>query len=177
MPDCGKGTRSDFGRDAHALRHQREKDAKTRTKGRNTSRAKPVGSAFGKPAKATRGKHVDLSTGKRFRNHLELNSHARRLAETEDRAKERIARGEARTQERARRTKATTDRKARGGRPQGTPKKRNTTKLRTPEARARFHAHMAQHAAGRMDRDGNRLPHEPSPAKVRPRTRTAPKVR
>ena len=75
-PDCGKSSRTDFGRDTHKLKHQREKDAKARTqgKGRNTGRAKPVGSAFGKPVKRpTRGKHVDLSTGKRFRNHLDLN--------------------------------------------------------------------------------------------------------
>lgn len=159
-PRCGKTTRTDGARDRHIAAHRREARAKAAAK-RQPQRA---------PRVPFKGREVYVSgDGRRFRNLLEFNDHARLEAERHERAERRQA-------ERGRRTKAAEARVKRGGRPAGAPKTR-TTKLRTPEDKARWHAQRMQMAAGRMDRDGKRIPHPPSPAKVRPRTPTPPPAR
>jgi len=148
---CGKTFRTQGRLAAHTREHAREREQardKTRTKG---------------PAP---GRHSCAGCGKTFRNDLEFADHARQHAEREDRAR-------ARAQRTGTREKARIDRAARGGRPRGTPKQRGTR----AEEKARWHAHRMQHAAGRVDRDGNRIPHEPSPRVVRPRERAEPRVR
>ena len=169
---CGRTFRAEGGRDVCAVRHQREK-----TRARGNGRAKAPGSGFGKPAGRVRpGNYTDLSTGRTFHDRLHFNDAARQQMEREDRAAARTARAETREQERTRRAEATKARAARNGRPAGAPKKR-TTKLRTGRDRAEWHAQRTQMAAGRMDRDGNRTGHEPSPPKVRPRTPREPATR
>ena len=157
---CGKTFYTKTGRDACGLRHEREARTKASTRGRGKAAPK---------AAARPGHHSCAGCGKRFRNDLELNDHARQHAEREDRAGRRKT-------ERGRRTEAVNERAKRGGRPKGTPKPR-TTKLRTPEDKARWHSQRMQMAAGRMDRAGNRTPHQPSPRKVQPKTRVAPNVK
>ena len=156
---CGKTFYTQTGRDACVLRHQRE--ARTKASTRNRTKAAPK-------AAARPGHHSCAGCGKRFRNDLELNDHARQHAEREDRA-------EARRTERGRRTDAVNERNKRGGRPKGTPKNRERDGRTRDERRAEWHAHRMQHAAGRVDRDGNRTPHPPSPRTVRPKVRVAPK--
>jgi hypothetical protein len=158
---CGKTFYTQTGRDACANRHEREARARTKARTGPARTKNPV-----RP-----GHHSCAGCGKRFRNDLQLNDHARQHAEREDRARKRQT-------EQGRRTQAVNARAKRGGRPNGAPKNRGQRDGRTrDERRAEWHAHRMQHAAGRVDRDGNRVPHQPSPRKVQPRARVAPNVR
>ena len=164
--ECGKTTRTDNGRDAHRLHHQRERQ-QTRTKGGKQAA----------PRVPFKGREQFWVGGKRYRNLLDWKDAERQRVEREDDTKRRAA-------ERARRAKAVNDRNTRGGKPNGAPKTRTPRARdgRTAEQRkAEWKAHRMQHAAGRMDRAGNRLPNTgPSPRVARvvqPKTPRAPKVR
>ena len=160
---CGKTFRTPRQLAAHTREHARERaQAQGSARTKNTGRAKVP----------TRGdQFTDLSTGKKFRNQMEFNDHARQQAERQERA-------EKRQQERTRRTQAANGRATRNGQPKGTPKTRTdrTRGKTSAERKAEWHAHRMQHAAGRVTRDGARVPHEPSPRVVRPRVRVEPKV-
>ena len=137
----------------------------------------PPATARQTPAKVPyKGREQFHSGGKRYRNRLEFNDAERQRAEKEDATRKRAA-------ERDRRTQAANARNGRGGQPNGTPKTRTgrtggrADGRTSAERKAEWKAQRMQHAAGRMDRSGKRLPHTPSPRKVRPRTPVPPRVR
>lgn len=185
-PICGKTARTPGQVATCQARHKQDRErARSRQKTTPARPARPsrnrdtTGSGWGKPGTRRRGTHSCAGCGKTFTNDLDFRNHGRQHQEREDRAKRR-------EQERARRQQATEDRTRRGGKPAGTPKTRppktrdpnkRTTKLRTPEERSKWHSQQMQMAGGRMDRAGNRLPHPPSPGKVRPRTPVDPATR
>jgi hypothetical protein len=165
--ECGKTFYTQTGRDACGVRHERE----ARTRPRNTGRARTAPKV---KVKTGYGKHT-CGCGSRgckgtYRNRLEFNDHARQNAERAERAEQRRT-------EQGRRTREVNARQKRGGRPKGAPKNRQRDDRTREERRAEWHSHRMQHAAGRVDRAGNRVPHQPSPRKVQPRQRVAPKVR
>ena len=103
---CGKTHRTETGRDAHRLHHQRERN-QPRTKG-----GKPAA-----PRVPFKGREQFWVGGKRVRNRLDFLDEARQQKEREDTARKRAA-------ERARRTGAVNGRNSRGGKPNGAPKTR-----------------------------------------------------
>ena len=164
-PHCGRTFRGPKQRDMHVCRRRDQRTPRPPRNGRQT------------PAKVPfKGREQFHSGGKRYRNRLEFNDAERQRAEKEDATRKRAA-------ERDRRTQAANARNGRGGQPNGTPKTRTgrtggrADGRTSAERKAEWKAQRMQHAAGRMDRAGNRLPHTPSPRKVRPRTPVPPRVR
>ena len=165
-PHCGRTFRGPKQRDMHVCRRRDQRTPRPpRNGGRQTSAKVPF-----------KGREQFHSGGKRYRNRLEFNDAERQRAEKEDATRKRAA-------ERDRRTQAANARNGRGGQPNGTPKTRTgrtggrADGRTSAERKAEWKAQRMQHAAGRMDRSGKRLPHTPSPRKVRPRTPVPPRVR
>ena len=143
---CGKTVRTKY----HLAEHIRRTHGRTQDTTRTKAKAAPV------PFK---GREVFTDgNGKRYRNRLQFNDHARQQAE-------RAQRAEDRRQEQARRTAATQARTARLGRPAAPPKDRMQDKAR-----------RTLQANGRLDANGKRIPHTPHP-KVRFRTPQEPAVK